>query len=107
MPADTPTRTRRSGFAPLCAKFWAPLCLALSCLNPSPDDQPSDKDDLSSQVDIPAGSQTPPANGGDGTNLEDGSESTAAPSRNPDQPGEADAGVPPSDAGPSGDAAVQ
>ena len=46
MRADAPTRTRRSGFAPLCAKSWAVLCLAFSCLNPAADDQPSNRDDL-------------------------------------------------------------
>ena len=106
MRAEPLPRTPRSGFAPLCAKLWALLCLALSCLNPSPDDQPSRKtpdspaDGLSTDT-----SQAPSGTGGN--DLQEQSPEDAQPVANSSESGKADAGVAPPDAGPVEDAAVE
>jgi hypothetical protein len=114
MRGEAPTRTCRSGFGPLCAKGWALLCLALGCLNPSPDDQPSEKT-------APPGAQADPATGGTQTPSSSGSNgnpngsddlneqpTTSIPESAPPQMGEADAGAPRPDAGPDagGDAGM-
>jgi hypothetical protein len=109
MPAEARTRTRRSGLAPLCAKSWALLCLALGCLNPSPDDQPSNKTSQGVPVSPPADSAAEPgATGGDFLDQDDQSPpATGEPQGSTTTSGRADAGVPQPDAGPDADTAVQ
>lgn len=111
MRADAPTRTRRSGFAPLCAKYWALLCLALGCLNPSPDDQPSERQPVPSAPADTAtgGTQTPSSNGSNNTQSDPDDLSEPPPMGDTDQSasnpgGGADAGAPLPDAGPDADA---
>lgn len=107
MRAELLTRTPRSGFAPLCAKLWALLCLALSCLNPSPDDQPSNRKTPDSPTDSlsTGGTQTPSGEGG--TDLQEQPPEDTPAVLNPQSTGQADAGVSPSDAGPVEDAAAE
>ena len=107
MRAEPLTRTRRSGFAPLCAKLWALLCLALSCLNPSPDDQPSRKTPDSPADGLSTDNSQAPSGAG-GNDLQEQSPEDAQPVANSSEStGKADAGVAPPDAGPVEDAAVE
>src|SRR5262245_46476441 len=110
MRAEAPTRTRRSGFAPVCAKSWAVLCLAFNCLNPSPDDQPSNNDDLRDSIGTyyPDDPKMPTANddmaNGQGGGVDSAPSSSPPPDATPSQ-ADRDAGPPLIDAGPDSGAA--
>jgi len=113
MRLDLRSRAKRSVVGPICAIGWLALCLCFgptSCLNPFPDDQPSEKDNERSPATADGFSPKPR-----GSSNSQPSPSAAGPmapiSTNPDDlegaglqgvpaGSEPDAGAPSRDAGP-------
>jgi hypothetical protein len=107
MRPERTSRARRSVLEPLCAIGWLSVCLAGSpsgCLNPQPDDQPSERDTSSPTVPlVPPAATAPPPTGSGGVEVGSGNAGSPGPSEGFDNP--SDMGVPPvADAGPPADA---
>jgi hypothetical protein len=107
------TEARRSVFVPLCAVAGLGLCLLFaqaSCLNPVPDEYPSNQGNPAAVVDEPTTAAAPQASGAPSFNAEaetprpsDPGAATSGDLSLPAEPA-ADAGAPSADAGTDGGA---